>query len=64
MPLFLLVVVPVFPELGFFFAKQFLEHRALLKIGRDIKQCPVVFNVLLNDETLHKSLRKAQPPSR
>ncbi len=54
MPLFLFVLVVVFLELGFFFVKQFLEHAAPLKIGRDLDQCPVVLNVLLYDETLHK----------
>jgi len=43
----------------FFFEEQFLEHAAPLKIGRDVEQCPVVLNVLLYDETLHKKLRKA-----
>jgi hypothetical protein len=54
------VIVVVFPELGFFFAKQFLEHRAPLKISGDLEHCPVVLNVLLYDETLHEGLRKAQ----
>jgi hypothetical protein len=42
--------VVVFLELGFFLEKQFLEHPATLKIGRDLAQCPIVFNVLLYDK--------------
>ena len=38
-------LVVVFLELGFFFEKQFVDHPALLKIGRDLAQCPMVFNV-------------------
>ena len=44
-----------------FFEKQFLEHPAP---GRDLKQCPVVLNVLLNDKTLTKASEKLSWPSR
>ena len=62
--LFVFVIVVVFLELGFFFAKQFLEHCAPLKICGDLEHCPVVLNVLLYDETLHERPPKsaAAPP--
>ena len=59
MPLFLFVLVVVFLELSLFFEEQFLEHPAPLKISRDLKQCPVVLNVLHYDETFHKKPPKA-----
>jgi hypothetical protein len=62
--LFLFSVVVVFLALGFFFEKQFVDHPALLKIGRDLAQCPIVFNVLLYDKTVQERLGKwPQPPA-
>jgi hypothetical protein len=56
--LFLFSVVVVFLELGFFFEKQFVDHPALLKIGRDLAQCPIVFNVSLYDKSVQERPRK------
>jgi hypothetical protein len=61
--LFLFSVVVVFLELGFFFEKQFVDHPALLKIGRDLAQCPIVFNVLLYDKSVQERLGKWPQPS-
>jgi hypothetical protein len=48
----------IFRELGFFLEKQFFDHRAPLRIGRDLEQWPVVLNVLPNDETLHNGFQR------
>jgi hypothetical protein len=58
------MIVVVFLELGFFFTKQFLEHRAPLKISRDLGHCAIVLNVLLYDKTLHKKPPKGAAASR
>ena len=50
--LLLFSVVVEFREFGFSFEKQFIDHLALLKIGRDLAQCPIVFNVLLYDKPM------------
>jgi hypothetical protein len=54
--LLLFVIFFVFLELCLFFAKQFLEHPAPLKIGRVFDHCPIVRNVLLYDKTLHEPM--------
>jgi hypothetical protein len=53
--LFLFVIFVVFLELGFFFAKQFLDPLTLCGIEGDFEHCPIVLNVLSYDETLHRS---------
>ena len=45
-------------QLSLFFEKQFFDHSTPLKIRGDLKHCPVVLNVLLNDKTLQKSPAK------
>lgn len=49
------MIVVVFSQLSLFFEKQVFDHSAPLKIRGDLKHCPVVLNVLLNDKTLQKS---------
>jgi len=53
----LFVIFFVFLELCLFFAKQFPEHPAPLKIGHVFEHCPIVRNVLLYDKTLHDPLQ-------
>jgi hypothetical protein len=53
--LFLFVIVIVFSQLSLSFEKQFFDHPTPLKIGGDLKHCPVVLHVLLYDKTLQKS---------
>jgi hypothetical protein len=48
----------------FFFEKQFVDHPALLKIGRDLAQCPIVFNVLLYDKSVQERPRKVAAAAR
>ena len=57
-PLFLIMIVAVFSQLSLFFEKQFFDHPTPLKIGGDLKYCPVVLNVLLYDKTLQKKSTK------
>ena len=61
--LFVFSVVVALLELGFFLEKQFVDHPALLKISRDLTQCPIVFNVLLYDKVVQERLGKWPQPS-
>jgi hypothetical protein len=49
------VVVVVFFELGLFFEKQLLNHPTPCRICRDFEHCPIVLNVLPDDEMLQKT---------
>jgi len=54
-------VFVAFLELSFFFEKQLLECSAPRWIGCLFEHCPVMLNVLPNDETLHERPSTVMP---